>query len=582
MRANRTWKTKTRTFVSFFGLSLLLYGCLSLPSQAQSSPQLLDLMSGADVTITGRRAGDALIVAAPGALTSNSTMIAADVNGDGLSDLIIGFPQADGPGGRTDAGQVYIIYGQRGLPSGSIRDLANTPPDIIVYGADSGDELGSSLAAGDINGDRVKDVIVGAPHAAGPNNSRPNVGEVYVLFGGAALRRFPTRDLANTSTGPDITIYGWGGSDGKAGDRAGTAVASGDVNGDGIDDVIVGAPGEKGPDDKSRAGERGFAPDAGAVFIFFGSSTPPAVRDASMPLPAGVNMLLYGRLGKARISALSIDFGESAGGAVAVGDVNGDGLTDVIVGAASSNGPMDDRLGAGAIYVILGRRRNITDPPLAFDVDQRQGSGRRVGSPPDAYIYGARPGDQVGVMLAAGDINGDGKADIIFSNPEASGANNAKPSSGQVQVIFGAQTLTTPRDLTNGADFTILGANQSDRLGFALAVGNVNGDRIMDLIIGAPTASDPSNSRQAAGDVFILVGKTGLTGTLDFSQSSQAPDMTIVGANYANQFGFTVAAGDFNGDSRDDVIASGPFATSIGVQGIKYGLTYVLYSGGFK
>ncbi len=154
-----------------------------------------------------------------------------------------------------------MIFGSAGI--GGLVDLAARPPDLLVIGADLDDELGASLAGGDINGDGVDDLIIGAPHAAAAGNTKAEAGEAYVVFGSPTLGG--TLDLASTS--PDITILG-----AESLNRLGRAVAAGDLNGDGVADLMVGAPGSL---DAVCANNR--------VFVLFGasnfaaSSTSPAV-----------------------------------------------------------------------------------------------------------------------------------------------------------------------------------------------------------------------------------------------------------------------------------------------------------------
>lgn len=574
-------KPRMNHISSIFGLSLLLFCTLTFPSQAQN--RVVDLAMGVSATVVGRGVGETLNTDSPGSLTGDFQAISADVNGDTVSDLIIGLPLADGPDGtRPGAGRVYVVFGQRGLPPGATLDLLVTPPGVTVYGAGEGDRLGASLATGDVNGDGVQDVLISAPQADEPD--RPNVGKVYVLFGGSGLGRSATRDMApGSATGPDVTVIGWGGADKKNEDMAGISVAAGDVSGDGIDDILVGAPGLQGNDNRRAGGASipglgrvDFGADGGAVYVFFGRRNWPSgtVLDASMGLPAGVNMVFYGRL--TSLNAFT-NVGDSVGSTVAAGDVNGDGIADIITGAPSAS-PTQDKQGAGTVYVIFGRRRTPTDPPLAFDVDQRPGAGRRLGPPPDATITGIKAFDLIGSTLAAGDINGDTRADIIIGAANLSGPGDQPARTGRVLVILGTQMLPATRDLANGADLTIFGADQGDLLGFSVAVGDVNGDRIADLLIGAPTADGPTNSRPSAGEVYVLFGRANLTGTLDFAQPNQGPNVTIVGANSPDQIGFTVAAGDFNGDGIADIVTTSPFAASTGLmQQIRLGLTLIVF-----
>ncbi len=586
MSTNRRRKSQVKGLGIITGISFLFVSILGIPSQAQNMNRVVDLGLDANVTIVGVASGEGVQSPSPGQLQSTARILSADISGDGVSDLITAMPLENGSGsGRQEAGKVQVVLGQQGITSGSIVDLQTMPPALIVYGAAAGDRLGSAVAFGDFNGDGVKDLIIGAPRA--DTSDRTDVGKAYVIFGGSSLTRSSVRDMASATTGPDVTLIGWGGGNKMNADRAGTGLAAGDFNGDGIDDIAVGAPGLDGPDGR-RAGEQlgGISigdSDGGAVFVFYGSRNVPSgtVRDASMGLPAGVNAVIYGRLSNVRVlPLLRADLGDALGIALAMADVNGDSLVDIIAGGPNSSGPNDDRFGAGAAYVILGRQHSATAEALRFDVDQRPGSGRRQGAAPDVYIYGADVADSVGSKLAAADLNGDNRADIILGIPTGSGPNNMRLLAGEIHVIFGAATLTSPRDLANGADFTVYGADPGDQLGFSIATGNVGGDATRDLVIGAPTADGVDNSRNSAGEVQIVYGRAALRGILDLS--TQPSDVTIVGASFPHQAGFSVAAGNFDGNGLDDLIINSPFASSTGMtQETRLGLNFVVFGGGF-
>jgi FG-GAP repeat. len=201
---------------------------------------------------------------------------AGDVNGDGHPDLIVGESRSDGA--ATDAGAIYVYYGGPG---------ADVAPDLVQIGTIPYEYFGWSVGtAGDVNGDGYDDFLVGAPnaHATG---GMVAAGVAYLYFGGPVLTLLELAGAAN-------------------GDQFGYSVGTaGDVNGDGYDDVIVGAPRNDVP-----------GTDGGQAYVFFGGATPDAT----------VDLTLSG-------AAAGDQYGYSVGTA---GDVNGDGYDDVVVGARST------------------------------------------------------------------------------------------------------------------------------------------------------------------------------------------------------------------------------------------------------
>jgi hypothetical protein len=260
--------------------------------------ELSDLDGSNGFVVNGIDAGDG---------SGRSVAGAGDINGDGLDDVIIGARVAD-PNGTNAAGESYIVFGRStGFPAAL--DLADLDGGngFVVNGIDVDDFSGYSVAgAGDINGDGLDDVIIGASFA--DPNATYRAGESYIVFGQST--EFPAAlELADLVGNNGFVVYGI-----EAYDRSGVGVAgAGDINGDGVDDVIIGAEGAD-PNGTDYAGES---------YIVFGRSTGfPAALDP-VDLDGSNGFVVNG-----------IDAGDYSGASVAgAGDINGDGLDDVIIGA---------------------------------------------------------------------------------------------------------------------------------------------------------------------------------------------------------------------------------------------------------
>jgi len=390
-----------------------------------------------------------------------------DINGDGVDDLVIGAPNGDGAGDlRAGAGEVYVFYGRSDI-GGVVIDLSVRTADLKIIGVDEYDALGWSVAVGDINGDKFKDLILGAPFAAGPGNFRgKNAGEVAVIFGAQGIRG--ERDLRAQPA--DLVIHGAYGTNnaGKLGDKLGYVVASGDINADGIADIVMTAYGE------------GF----GTVEVIFGAATLAGVRDLRVQ-PAELSV--YG----SGLTLVGIELGAS----VALGDVSGDGVDDLIIGIPQSLGPNGVRgLGTGEVVVLYGG-------PFRF------GQFDLTALAPNLRIYGAAAGDMLGSAVASADVNDDGMKDLLIGlRPNA----GARAGAAQAIVLFGKLGVSGERDLArHSPDVTITSADSGDSeraSSVSVAGGDINGDGVPELILGAPDSDGPSDSRRDAGSVYVLFG----------------------------------------------------------------------------
>ncbi|HEX6021618.1 MAG TPA: putative Ig domain-containing protein [Solirubrobacter sp.] len=482
-----------------------------VPAAAAARPLdlLRDATARADGAAGGDNAGFALAAAGDG-----------DVNGDGRDDLVVGAPFASGQG-RATSGSVYVLFGP--AAPGSVDLEALTPSQgFRVNGAAAGDLFGWTVAvAGDVNADGRADVIAGAPFAG--NNGRVQSGSAYVILGpgpGTAL------DLATLSAADGFRV------DGAApGDRLGWAVASaGDVNADGRADVIAGAP---------LAGNNGRA-QSGSAYVVLGSDAPATV-DLAAPA-AGTGFRIDGA-----------EIGHNAGSSVAgAGDLDGDGRPELLVGArfADYNGRAD----SGSAYVL-----RTGSAPANIDLAAlTPARGIR--------IDGAAAGDQAGFSVAvAGDVDGDGRDDALVGALLASGPGRA--ATGAAYVVFGSAAPSGVDLSALGASrgFRIGGAASSDETGAAVAgAGDVNGDGLDDIIVGAPSADN--NVRDLSGSAYVVYG-TATPAALDLGSLAPSAGFRLDGAaagehagSAGEHAGSAVAGADVQGDDRSDVIVGAPSA----------------------
>jgi FG-GAP repeat len=394
--------------------------------------------------------------------TSVST--AGDVNGDGYSDVIIGAP--DYTNGQTREGKVFVFYGSSsGL---------NASPNWTAESNASDSKFGISVSTcGDVNGDGYSDVIIGSStYDNGPNGK----GKAFVYFGspsGLSLN-------ANWSAVSHQDNSGFGNC----------VSTAGDVNGDGYSDIII----------ASYLYDNGQI-DEGRVFAYYGSSTGP---DTAFNWSAESNQT-------------AAEFGISISTA---GDVNGDGYSDVIIGAEKFDVPAID---AGKIFVYNGSASGLSALPN-WTYSETQAS--------------ANLGYSVSL---AGDVNGDGYSDIIAS---AISYDNGETNEGKVYLFYGGSTgiNVTP-------DWSAEGNQSEANFGSSVfTAGDVNGDGISDIIIGAKKFD---NGQTDEGKVFVYTGSaSGLAQTHDWTYGDIVNDSKL-GTSVSN-------AGDVNGDGYSDIIFSAP------------------------
>ena len=389
-----------------------------------------------------------------------SVSAAGDVNGDGYSDVIVGAHFYDN--GESNEGRAYVYHGSA---SGLSFTAAWTAESNL---ADA--QFGRSVSsAGDVNGDGYSDVVVGAHLYA---NGESDEGRAYVYHGSPA-------GLGTSES--------WAVESNQSGAFFGVSVSTaGDVNGDGYSDVIVGA----------RLYDDGES-DEGRAFVYHGSAAGLETTEAWT----------------AESNQVDADFGSSVSTA---GDVNGDGYSDVIVGARLyDNGESNE----GRAYVYHGSASGL-DAAAAWTAESNQATSR----------FGAS-------VSTAGDVNGDGYADVIVG---ARQYDNGESNEGRAYVYHGSMT-----GLAGTAAWTAESNQVGANFGVSVSTaGDVNGDSCSDVIIGAHQYDGGESDE---GRAFLYHGSTtGLESTEAWTaESNQA----------SGYFGYSVStAGDINSDGYADVI----------------------------
>jgi hypothetical protein len=450
---------------------------------------------------------------------------AGDVNGDGYDDVIIGVPQYDTL--VTDGGAAFVFHGSAG-------GLSTTPAWIEEYDGEADAQFGAAVAsAGDVNDDGYDDVIVGAPYRDGVTT---DTGVVWVWHGSpSGLGGSPDWSALSFDTGAEF----------------GTGVAAlGDVNGDGWDDIGVGAPGVEsaygwfgGP---LGLGPNGLPTNAdwvgtGGGFGRYGAD----LNGAGDVNGDGYDDVIVGErwadtahvhhggpLGPSPTPSWTrVDiqpasfFGVSVDGA---GDVNGDGYDDAVVGAWEV---YDKFLDEGMVFVFHGSATGLS-----------AGAAQ--------WAYGS---EQAGALLGrsvagAGDVNGDGFADLLAG---AISWDDDQADEGGAFLWLGSSDGLAPDPVWVGT------SNQSGtQYGLEVqSAGDVNGDGYDDVLVGAPQFADGETDE---GRVYLHLG----------SPSGVAPVMGSIADSdqSGSEFGRAVATGDVNGDGYDD-LAVGAYAYDAGQNG---------------
>jgi hypothetical protein len=443
------------------------------------------VLSDADAVLIGESSGDQ---------AGSSVAIAGDLDGDGFDDLLVGAPGHDG--GGSNAGAAFAVFG----PVTGVFDLASA--DVALFGEAATDQAGEPVAAaGDVDGDGLQDLLVGAPYG---DLGGTDAGCAYLVLGPAT---------AYSALGSaDLLVVG-----NAAGDNAGAALAGvGDTDGDGLDDLLIGVPG----DDTASA-------DAGMVALLLGGG-------------AG---LLYAS--EADVALLGEAAGDGLGSAVAAaGDLDGDGFADLIAVADTADAGTAD---VGVIYVLHG--------PFDEDSSLQDAPARITG------VHASANAD----LGISGDLDGDATLDFLVG---VGGDDTAGSEAGAVYAFLGPlEGMVSLAD----ADDQLYGSSASSCVGSSLApVADLSGDGADGAFVGAWGAPYDSVT---AGSAFLL--------SWPWSSTAIEDSATHFGGVSTNdRAGSSLSSGgDVDGDSFDDLVVGAPYEDSGGTAA---GAVYLVLGANFQ
>jgi hypothetical protein len=410
---------------------------------------------------------------------------AGDFNGDGLGDVIIGAPYQDE--NSEDDGRAYIIFGDA---SGEV-DLSTA--DATFTGYSGNDFAGYSVAGlGDWDGDGLDDVAIGANQAG-----------VYVVAGGSSGDLIPSESYARMAGGN----YAVG--------------AAGDLDGDGLADLIAGNP----YDDTNLS-------NAGIVYLVLGgiSGNPSLGGSADAKLYGGESNGLLGW----KVSG--------------IGDFDGDGFSDVIIGAPYEDNPDDGTANAGCVWIVSGDDRENAD----------------IEDVMTARYCGAGDNEFLGWSVSgAGDIDDDGLDDAFFGAP---GNTDAGGDAGAAFIALGGED----GDFDGEDAYAILLGTGGEAGSSVSSGGDVDGDGRADLLVGAPKEDDGGAN---SGTAYLILG--GVSGTFDLGDS----DTKLYGTQSNEYAGWSIStAGDVNSDGLSDMLV-GAYLNDAG--GEEAGGAYIVLAGGY-
>ena len=388
-------------------------------------------------------------------------LIVADLNGDGQMDLAVGAKEYE-PGSVANVGAVFVFFGP--LTDAAI-SAANAP--LTIIGPGRSELAGASLAAGDLNDDGILDLAIGAPKS--PNGDLAATGAVHILYGPFQPGNIDIGEEADAAVlGPLMS------------EETGMGVAIGDLDDDGVADLAIGS---------TLAGR----PVVGEVAIVFGP-----IASGPMQLSDVTGLVITGTVK-----------GEEAGDSLSIGDLDGDGSDDLVVGAPGTGFSTYDHT-AGKAEPTMISRTGILYGPLSR-------GGEKIPFDDAGYTLkapGTDEGEALGSSSDVGDIDGDGVNDLAVGGMGI--VVGERIGTGQVSIIRGPLddvnffrggdhwSNQQTAKIKKAANLIVSGESAIERLGSAIAIADINGDGITDLILGSNGAN--SSNGEETGTVSVMLG----------------------------------------------------------------------------